>query len=439
MTMLRNMILAATAGSLAMPAVSQDTTTITIGTVNNGDMVRMEALSSHYEEANPGITLDFVVLEENILRQRLTTDIAANSGQFDVMTIGSYEAPIWGSNSWLIAMNDLPASYEVDDLLPSVRDSLSYEGSLFALPFYGESSMTFYRTDLFEDAGLEMPEAPTWDQISEYAQALHDPGNNQYGVCLRGLAGWGQNMGLISTMVNAFGGRWFDMDWQPQLDSAEWNNAISFYVDLVGNYGPPGASSNGFNENLSLFNSGNCAMWVDATVAGAFVTDPNESSVHDQVGFAAAPSQVTDKGSNWLWAWALAIPVSSQNVEAAQDFIAWATSKEYSELVAQEYGIAAIPPGTRVSTYENQEYLDAAPFADMTMRQMEKADPADQTLEPSPYSGIQFVAIPRFQAFATVVGQQMSGALSGNLTVEQALNASQQTVEREMRRGGYIE
>lgn len=440
MTRLGKLILAATAGTLAMPVMGQDdTTTITIGTVNNGDMVRMERLSSHYEEANPGIELDFVVLEENVLRQRLTTDIASNSGQFDVMTIGSYEAPIWGSNGWLVSQNNLPDSYDVDDLLPSIRDSLSHDGSLFALPFYGESSMTFYRTDLFEEAGLDMPEEPTWDQVYDFAQTLHDPGNDQYGVCLRGLAGWGQNMGLISTMVNAFGGRWFDMEWQPQLESDEWHNAISFYVDLVGNYGPPGASSNGFNENLSLFNSGNCAMWVDATVAGAFVTDSDESGVHDRVDFAAAPSQVTEKGSNWLWAWALAIPVSSQNVEEAQDFIAWATSKEYSDLVAEEDGIAAIPPGTRESTYENEDYMEAAPFAEMTLHQMEKADPTDQTLEPSPYNGIQFVAIPRFQAFATVVGQQMSGTLSGNLTVEQALSNSQQVVEREMRRGGYID
>lgn len=424
-------------GALSASALAE--TTLTIGTVNNGDMVRMEALSEVYEAENPNISLDFVVLEENVLRQRLTTDIAAGSGQFDVMTIGSYETPIWGGNGWLTAMNTLPASYDVDDLLPSIRNALSHDGTLFALPFYGESSMTFYRTDLFEQAGLEMPEQPTWHEVRDFAKALHDPDNDQYGICLRGLAGWGQNMGIITTIVNAHGGQWFDMDWEPQLTSPEWKEAIEFYVDLVQSYGPPGSSSNGFNESLALFNSGNCAMWVDATVAGAFVTDPEESRVSDRVDFAAAPSQVTEKGSGWLWAWALAIPSSSNNVDAAMDFVAWATSKEYSDLVAEEYGIAAIPPGTRTSTYENEEYLAAAPFAEMTLKQMEKADPTDQTLEPSPYTGIQFVAIPRFQAFATVVGQQMSGALAGSLTVDQALSNSQQLVRREMVRGGYID
>lgn len=432
--------LAVTAGGLALAIAGTATaqTTITIGTVNNGDMIRMEALSSVYEAANPGINLEFVVLEENVLRQRMTTDIAAGSGQFDVMTIGSYETPIWGANNWLAPLNNLPASYDVDDIFPSVRDALSADGTLYALPFYAESSMTYYRRDLFEQAGLTMPDAPTWSQIRDFAVALHNPSQNQYGVCMRGLAGWGENMALVSTIVNAFGGRWFDMNWEPQLESAEWKNAINFYVDLLGNYGPPGASSNGFNENLALFNSGNCAMWFDATVAGAFVTDPSQSSVHDRVGFAAAPSQVTEKGSGWLWVWALAIPNSSQNKAAAADFIAWATSKEYSDLVAERHGIAAVPPGTRASTYDNPAYMNAAPFAQMTLTQMEKADPEDSTLLPSPYTGVQFVAIPRFQAFGTTVGQQVAGALAGNSSVDQALRNSQQLVRREMVRGGYI-
>lgn len=411
--------------------------TITIGTVNNGDMIRMQALSSEFEAANPGIELDWVILEENVLRQRLTTDIAANSGQFDVMTIGMYETPIWGANGWLEPMDNLPASYDEADLFPSVKAGLSSDGQLYALPFYGESSMTYYRTDLFEDAGLSMPAAPTWDQVREFAVALHDPSNEQYGICLRGKAGWGENMALVSTMVNAFGGSWFDMDWNAQLETDEWKSAVNFYVDLLGNYGPPGASSNGFNENLALFNTGKCSMWIDATVAGSFVTDDSQSNVADSVGFAAAPSQVTEKGSGWLWAWALAIPVSSDQKDAAQKFVTWATSKEYSALVADRHGIAAIPPGTRISTYENQEYLDAAEFASMTLTQMRKANPDDSTLEPSPYTGVQFVAIPGFSGFGTTVGQQISGALAGSSTVDRALANANTVVNREMSRAGY--
>lgn len=411
--------------------------TVTIGTVNNGDMIRMQGLASAFEAAHPGIELEWVILEENVLRQRLTTDIAANSGQFDVMTIGMYEAPIWGGNGWLEPMTGLSASYDVNDIFPAVRGGLSANGELYALPFYGESSMTYYRADLFEAAGLTMPAEPTWEQVRAFARELHNPEQELYGVCLRGKAGWGENMALVTTMVNSFGGSWFDMDWNAQLETEEWKNAINFYVDLLGNYGPPGASSNGFNENLALFNTGKCAMWVDATVAGSFVTDPTQSQVPESVGFAAAPKQVTSKGSGWLWAWALAVPVSSDAKEAAKEFVTWATSKEYSQLVAEHHGIAAIPPGTRHSTYKNQAYLDAAAFADMTLSQMQKADPNDATLNDSPYTGVQFVAIPGFSGFATTVGQQVAGALSGNVSVDQALSNANRVVNREMRRAGY--
>ncbi len=421
-----------TAGSHAIAA-----TKVTIGTVNNGDMVRMQSLSDEFEKLYPHIELNWVVLEENVLRQRLTTDIATDGGQFDVMTIGMYEAPIWGEKGWLTEVDDLPQNYDQGDIFPSVIGGLSYEGKLYALPFYAESSMTFYRTDLFEANGLSMPDQPSWDQMKAFAEQLHKPENEQYGICLRGKAGWGENMALVTTMANSFGARWFDENWKPEFTSSEWQNAINFYVDLLGNYGPPGASSNGFNENLALFNSGKCAMWVDATVAGAFLTDEDQSKVAEDVGFALAPEQVTSKGSGWLWSWALAIPVSSDAKEAAKTFVTWATSKDYSQLVEEKYGIANVPPGTRTSTYDNAEYLAAAPFATRTLEALGRADPNDATLKPSPYVGVQFAAIPEFQAIATQVGKLISGALAGSMSVDHALKASQSITLREMTRARY--
>ncbi|WP_435101682.1 ABC transporter substrate-binding protein [Arhodomonas sp. AD133] len=409
---------------------------ITIATVNNGDMIRMQKLSEVFEENHPDIDLEWVVLEENVLRQRVTTDIATGGGQFDVMTIGTYEVPIWAKQGWLNALS-FPDSYDVDDLLAPIRAGLSHEGELYAAPFYGESSMTMYRRDLFEEAGLEMPDNPTWGDLYGFAKQLHAPDEGQFGICLRGKAGWGENMALVSTMINAFGGRWFDGQWQAQLDSPAWQHAIDFYVDLLGNYGPPGASSNGFNENLALFNSGKCAMWVDATVASGFVTDPDESEVADSVGFAQAPHAVTGKGSHWLWAWSLAIPASSEKVDAAETFIGWATSKAYTRLVAEREGWRAAPPGTRKSLYDNPKYQEAAPFADQVLTAIESADPADSTLRETPYIGVQFVAIPEFQGIGTVVGQQIASALTGKVSVSQALESAQRSTERTMARAGY--
>ncbi|RTQ97674.1 ABC transporter substrate-binding protein [Halomonas nitroreducens] len=427
------------AGIAALGASAAQAETITVATVNNNDMVIMQSLTDVFEQAHPDIELDWVVLEENVLRQRLTTDIATGGGQFDVMTIGTYEVPIWAERDWLTPLDDLPEEYRVDDLLQSVRKGLSHDGTLHALPFYAESSMMYYRQDLFDAAGIEMPEQPTWQQVRDWAEQLHDPANQTYGICLRGKPGWGENMAFVSTLVNTFGGRWFDMDWQPQIDSPAWQEAIAFYVDLLGNYGPPGASSNGFNENQALFSRGNCAMWVDATSAAGRIYDASQSQVADKLGFAPAPIAETPKGSHWLWSWALAIPASSDAKEAAREFITWATSQEYVELVAEEKGWTSVPPGTRESTYENPSYQEAAPFADFVLNAIQDADPTDSTLEPNPYVGVQFVGIPEFQSIGTQVGQMVAAALSGQRSVEQALQAAQRATQRTMDRAGYLD
>jgi sorbitol/mannitol transport system substrate-binding protein len=239
-------------------------------------------------------------------------------------------------------------------------------------------------------------------------------------------------------MANSFGARWFDMNWKPQFDTKAWKKTLDFYVKLMKAAGPPGASSNGFNENLALFQSGKCGMWIDATVAASFVTDPKQSKVANDVGFALAPDNGLGKRANWLWAWSLAIPASSKKVEAAKKFIEWATSKNYIKLVAAKDGWANVPPGTRTSLYDNPKYLKAAPFAKMTLESIKTADPAHPTVEPVPYVGVQFVAIPEFQGIGTAVGQQFSAALAGTMTVDQALQNAQRFTEREMRRGGYI-
>lgn len=421
---------------MTLSGVSLGAQTVTIATVNNSDMIRMQKLSKAFESEHPDIQLNWVVLEENVLRQRLTTDIATQGGQFDVLTIGMYEAALWGAKGWLEPMKDLPAAYDLQDIFPAVRQGLSAKGTLYALPFYAESSMTYYRTDLFQAAGLQMPERPTWEQIGEFAGKLNNPGQEQYGICLRGKAGWGENMALITTLANGFGARWFNEQWQPEFNGPEWKNALTFYVDTMKKAGPPGASSNGFNENLALFNSGKCAIWVDASVAGSFVTDQSQSKVSDHVGFAYAPHQVTDKGSAWMYSWALAIPTSSKAKDAARTFATWATSREYGALVAEKDGIANVPPGTRASTY-SEAYMQAAPFARVTLESLKVADPTRPTLKPVPYIGIQLVTIPEFQAIGTQVGKLFSAALIGQSTVDQALAAAQQTTEREMKRAGY--
>jgi len=429
-------LMSAAAGALLATGGAALAETITIATVNNGDMIRMQGLTDDFT-AQTGHEVEWVTLEENVLRQRVTQDIATGGGQFDVMTIGMYETPIWAAQDWLVSLDDLPAEYDVDDILPAMRAGLSYDGSLYAAPFYGESSMVMYRTDLMEAAGLEMPEAPTWEFIEEAAAAMTDKDNEIYGVCLRGKAGWGENMAFITTVANSFGARWFDEDWQPQLDTPAWKEAVTFYNDLLANYGPPGASTNGFNENLSLFQQGKCGMWIDATVAASFVTNPAESTVADKVGFALAPDNGLGKRANWLWAWALAIPAATQKEEAAKAFVNWATSKEYLALVAAKEGWKNVPPGSRTSLYENETYLSEAPFAKMTLESIKAADPDNPTVDPVPYVGIQYVAIPEWAGIGTTAGQEFSAMVAGQQSVDEALENAQALVADEMEAAGY--
>jgi sorbitol/mannitol transport system substrate-binding protein len=328
---------------------------LVIATVNNGDMIRMQGLTGDFTDKT-GHTVEWVTLEENVLRQRVTTDIAAKGGSFDIMTIGMYETPIWAANGWLVAMDDLSADYDADDILPAMRGGLSYKGTMYAAPFYGESSMIMYRTDLMEKAGLEMPKAPTWTFIREAAAAMTDRDNDINGICLRGKAGWGEGGALITAMSNSFGARWFDEDWNAQFDTKAWKDTLEFYTGMMNESGPTGYATNGFNENLNLFQQGKCGMWIDATVAASFVTNPGDSEVADKVGFALAPDNGLGKRSNWLWAWALAVPAGTQKEAAAKQFIEWATSKDYIELVAVNEGWANVPPGARVSLYENANY-----------------------------------------------------------------------------------
>ncbi|TMV02141.1 sugar ABC transporter substrate-binding protein [Ruegeria sediminis] len=434
---LKNSLLTATALAAVTAGGAFAETTVTIATVNNGDMIRMQGLTDEFTAANPDIKLEWVTLEENVLRQRVTQDIAAKGGQFDVMTIGTYEVPIWGSQGWLVSLNDMPEEWDADDLLPAIRGGLTVDGELYAAPFYGESSMVMYRTDLMEKAGLEMPAAPTWDFIKQAAAAMTDKDNEIYGICLRGKAGWGENMAFLTAMSNSFGARWFDENWQPELNGEEWTATVNYYMDLMNNYGPPGASTNGFNENLSLFQQGKCGMWIDATVAASFVTNPNDSTVADKVGFALAPDNGLGKRGNWLWAWSLAIPAGSDATDAAKKFVAWATSKDYTALVASKEGWANVPPGTRTSLYENPEYQSAAPFAEMTLGSINAADPTNPSVKPVPYTGVQFVAIPEFAGIATQVGQEISAALAGQQSVAEALEKAQALAADEMEAAGY--
>ena len=430
MNSLRNTALGLTLGVASATFAMADghAKELTIAIVNNGHMINMQKVAEAYTEET-GVKLNWVALEEGVLREQVTSDTATGGGQYDIINIGMQEAPIWGAAGWIEPLN-FGADYDVDDILPAMRAGLSHNGQLYAAPFYGESSMVMYRKDLTDAAGVTIRDNDSWANVKGAAMAMHDPDNGVYGACLRGKPGWGDNGAFITTVANSFGARWFDSEMRPDLDSAAWNEAVNFYVDLLSNYGPPGSEGNSFNEILALYNEGKCGLWIDATIAASFLENPN-------VAYAQSPNAGNPVGANWLWAWAMAIPAGSPNAEAASDFIEWATSKDYVQAVANhpDFGWGSVPTGQRASTYAYDEFKAVAGFASAEMAAIDSAAPEATDLKP--YVGVQFVAIPEFPEIGSACGQEMAAALSGAKSVEDALAAAQATADSIMREAGY--
>jgi sorbitol/mannitol transport system substrate-binding protein len=401
---------------------------LTIAIVNNGHMINMQKVAEAYTEET-GVKLNWVSLEEGVLREQVTSDTATGGGQYDIINIGMQEAPIWGAAGWIEPL-EFGADYDVDDILPAMRAGLSHEGTLYAAPFYGESSMVMYRKDLTDAAGVTIADNDSWENITAAAAAMHDPDNGVYGACLRGKPGWGDGMAFVTTVANSFGAAWFDKDYNPTLNTPEWNAAVTMYVNLLNNYGPPGSEGNSFNEILALYNEDKCGLWIDATIAASFLENEN-------VAYAQSPNAGNPVGANWLWAWAMAIPAGSPNADESQKFIEWATSKEYVQAVGNhpDFGWGSVPTGQRASTYAIPEFQAVAKFAAAEMAAIDSAAPEATDLKP--YVGVQFVAIPEFPEVGSAVSQEIAAALSGAKSVEDALAAGQAAAESIMTEAGY--
>ncbi|GLY98069.1 sugar ABC transporter substrate-binding protein [Actinoplanes sp. NBRC 103695] len=406
--------------------------TITALMVGNPQMEDIQKLTADNFTKQTGITVKFTILPENELRDKVTQDVANQGGQYDVATVGAYEVPIWSKNGWLHELSTQAAAdsgYDQADLLkPMVQSLTGEDGKMYAAPFYGESSFLMYNKEMFAAAGITMPEKPTWAQVAEYAKKLNKKGDVA-GICLRGLPGWGELFAPLTTVVNTYGGTWFEKDWTPKVNSPEFKAATDFYVNLVKNYGESGAPQAGFTECLNTFSQGKAAMWYDATSAAGTLEDPSASKVAGKVGYAYAPVNKTEY-SGWLWTWAWAMPKTTKKSENAWKFISWATGKDYEKLVGEKLGWSRLPSGKRTSTYALPEYKESAKaFADITLKSIENANPQNPGVQPRPALGVQFVGIPEFADLGTKVSQEVSASIAGSKTVDQALTDGQKLAE----------
>ena len=434
-------LLVATASACSSPSSSSSggVQTITVAVTANPLMTTIENLTAGgFEASHPDIKVKFVTYDENTERADVEKDVAAHGGQYDVVMIGPNDIANWAQNGWIDSLNSEVAadpSYDVNDLLAPIRSALTSKGQLYALPFYGESSFMMYNKKIFAADGLTMPANPTWAQIATLAAKANKPTKNVAGICLRGLTGWGDNLASLDTVINTMGGAWFDKSWNAELTSPATEAAVNFYVNLVKQYGEPGAGNDSFNQCLTIFEQGQAAMWYDATV-GASTVDAPGSPIDGQVGFAAAPVDLT-KSSGWLWTWALALESSSKHQTAAEQFMNWATSQQYIQYDASKNGWASVPPGTRTSTYQNANYQKAAPFAALTLKELNSVDINQPGVAPQPVPGVQYVGVPEFEDFGQQVSAQITAAIDGQESVSAALSASQQIAQQAVITAGY--
>jgi sorbitol/mannitol transport system substrate-binding protein len=408
-----------------------DANSISVLMVNNPQMEDLQKLTADNFTKQTGITVNYTVLPENDVRDKISQEFSSQAGQYDVASISNFEVPIYAKSQWIAPMDDFiakDAAFDQSDILKPMAVSLSADGKVYGQPFYGESSFLMYRKDVFEQAGLTMPEKPTWDQVAQLAAQVDGKQPGMKGICLRGQPGWGQVFAPLTTVVNTFGGTWFNADWTPGVNAPEFKQATQFYVDLVRAHGENGAPQAGFTECLNNMTQGSVAMWYDATSAAGSL-EADDSPVKGKIGYVAAPV-VKTQASGWLYTWAWGIQAASKKQENAWKFVSWASGKDYEKLVGQQLGWSRLPAGKRASTYEVPEYVQQAQaFAEPTKSAIETADPLNPGVQPRPAPGIQFVGIPEFPDLGTQVSQDVSAAIAGQITVDQALDKGQQLAE----------
>ena len=404
--------------------------TLTLATVNNGQMKDMESLKGEYEKAHPGITVNFQVMEEGDLRSAVTADVASGAGQYDIVTIGAYETPQWGANGWLLDLTpelESDSNYDLNDLLPPVRDINTYDNKLYAVPFYGESSILMYNKEVLDKAKVTLSNNPTWQEVADAAAKVNT--KDMSGICMRGKPGWGDLFAPLTTVVQTFGGNWYDDQWNATVDTPEWKQAVGFYKNMLDKSGEKDPVSYSFNECLTALKEGKAAMWADASVAASML-EANDSPVKGKMGYAHMPVVKTDQ-SGWLWSWNLAIPKTTKHQKEALDFVKWATSKDYIKLVGEQIGWSNVPPGSRTSTYSIPEYKDAASaYAPITLEVMSSVNPKQPGVNPQPWVGIQYVSIPEFQDVGNQCAQLVADYLANRSSIDDALAKCQSVAQK---------
>ncbi len=312
-------------------------------------------LLPQFEQAS-GIKLTIENYAEDQLSQKLQIALTSGTNQLDAFMFRPLqEGRLFALNGWL---GDLATYVGQDkdwnwsDFQDTPRNTVSDGNTVFGVPIVTEREMLYYRKDLFDAKGLKAP--ATLDDLKAAAEQLTDKDHEMYGIVMRGQRA--PAVTQFSSFLYSFGGTWIDSSGKSAISSPEAVAAYKFYGDLLRNYGPPGTLNMSWPQAVAIFQQGKAAMWVDADSLYTNVTDPAKSTVSDKVGFAPFPAGPKGAKPYNVTSWALGMNASSQNKDAAWEFVKWATSAPVV-MALQQKGT----PGARTSVWASPDSLTGFP------------------------------------------------------------------------------
>jgi len=305
---------------------------------------------SEFEDES-GLKVVVNQLSEDQLADSYKVKLNAGSSDVDVMMYRPLQVgKLFGQNGYFADITDKVSSdddWNWKDFQEGPVGLTTYDDQVVGVPMITENEMLYYRKDLLEKSGLEVP--TTMDELMNAAKTIKEDNDGVAGIVMRSQASAAVTQ--FSGFLYSFGGDWVDDKGNSAIDSDAAKEAYAFYGKLLHDYGPDQISTDmSWPESAAIFAQGNAGFWIDASSLYENVYNPDKSKVGDQVGFAPFPEGPAGSKPYNVAAWALGINSASQNQDNAWKFIKWATSPEMT-LEVQKSGV----PSARTSVWENPE------------------------------------------------------------------------------------
>lgn len=275
-------------------------------------------------EQSTGIKVNVESLQESQLTTKLTTEFATGSSSVDVfMTRPLQEGKMFHKNGWYAPVT----GYDFSDLPKNAMNVATFGSKVYLVPLVTEWEVLYYRKDLFQKAGVKVP--TTFVELEAAAKKLNDPANGVAGFASRGKGAAAVTQ--MSSYVYNYGGLYLDKG-RAVFDSKPALDAVKFYGKMLGTYGPQGVTSMSWENIMPLFQAGKVAMWTDASVFYGQIVDPAKSQIPaESVGIATFPAGPKQNTPYIVVSWGMAVAKKTKNMDAAMQFLTWATSKDLAK------------------------------------------------------------------------------------------------------------